>query len=313
MTEQNFIQWLMKTQIPSIRYQTMHYLLDLPDTDAEVQAAWESMKTCGPIPSILAEQSESGSWLGEHSYYTPKYTSTHWSMLLLEELDADSRNPHLQRGANFMLQATSKSLERHLESDAHGLTCFWANLLRYALHCGLADDPRLAAIIALLVNDALHVEWRCEHNHEMPCAWGAARTLWALATIPVDQRSLDVQAAIQSGLVFLLEEHDLLKADYPTPLGDSTHPLWYRLNFPLFYQADILFVLRASSELGKLSHPSAQKALEWLQERRSANGQWRSASPFRQRTWKSLGDHQETNRWVSLQAALILKSAGKPI
>jgi len=311
MIEQTFLRWLMEADTPSIRYLTLSRLLDFPDTDEEILASWEAMKTSGPIPTILAEQTKIGSWLGEHSFYTPKYTSTHWSMLLLAELAADHGDPRLKRGVNFMLETRWKLLERHLEGDAHGWTCFWANLLRYALHCGFIDDPRLEGVIALLVNEAVQFEWRCEYNHERSCAWGAARALWALAAIPIDHHSPDVYAAIQAGLTFLLEEHNLLKADYPTPRGGSIHPLWFRLNFPLFYQADILFVLRALSELDKLDHPGAQEALQWLQDRRSANGHWRGASPFRQRTWKSLGNRSETDRWVSLQAALVLKSAGR--
>ena len=311
MIEQNLAQWLVAAQTPSIRYLTLHRLLDLPAADKEILAAWQAMKTSGPIPAILAEQTDNGSWHGEHSFYTPKYTSAHWSMLLLAELAADRDDPRLERGVNYMLETRWKPLERHLKRDVHGWTCFWANLLRYALHCGYINDPRLEVVIALLVNEALQIKWRCEYNYDLPCAWGAARTLWALAAIPVDQRSLDVQAAIQIGLTFLLEEHNLLTADYPIQGGGAIHPLWFRLNFPLFYQADILFVLRTLSELDKLHHPGAQESLQWLQDRRGKNGHWRGASPFRQRTWKSLGDQSETDRWVSLQAALVLKTAGR--
>ncbi len=118
-----------------------------------------------------------------------------------------------------------------------------------------------------------------------------------------------VQAAIQSACSLLLDEHDLMKADYPTWLKGKNSPLWSRLNFPLFYQADRLSVLRALAELDLLDLPGAQPALDWLESSRSADGRWSGSSPFRQRTWDSLGDDQETQRWVSLQAALVLKAA----
>jgi hypothetical protein len=110
-------------------------------------------------------------------------------------------------------------------------------------------------------------------------------------------------------LLFLLEEHSLVEANYPTPDKGGIHPMWFRLNFPLFYQADILFVLRALSELGYIDHPGAADALDWLREKRQRNLAWRGANPFRSRTWKSLGDRDETNRFVSLHAALVLKAA----
>jgi hypothetical protein len=108
----------------------------------------------------------------------------------------------------------------------------------------------------------------------------------------------------------LLEEHSLMQANYPTSEGGHIHEVWSRLNFPLFYQADILFVLRALADANALDRPGAQDALGWLAQRRRPDGRWSGASPFRQRTWRAIGDRGETDRWVSLQAATVLKQAG---
>lgn len=310
MCSDALIDWLLQAQTPSIRYLTHRYLMDQPESMLEVQAVRGAMRAVGPIPEMLAQQTKTGAWAGEHSYYTPKYTSTHWSMLLLSELAADPEEARLRKGALFMLGDTWERLQRRVESHAHGLTCFWANLLRYTLHCGLADDPRRGLVVKALVNDALQGEWRCAYHYEYPCAWGAGRALWALAALPEERSSERVRAAISSGLAFLLEEHHLEQADYPLPEQVKRHALWGRLNFPLFYQADILLVLRALAELNALDHPGAGPALDWLQGRRGTNGRWRGASPFRGRTWVGMGGREETDRWVSLQAALILKRAG---
>jgi hypothetical protein len=311
MQDLGFAQWLLDAQTPSIRYLTLRHLLRLPEWDSQVRDAWLEMKNSGPIPAILAGQTRIGSWTGEHSYYTPKFTSTHWSMLLLTELGADGMDPHMRRGALYMLGETWEDLQERLERNAHSWTCLWANMLRYTLHCKLDDDPRLRAILEALIFDATKADWRCEYNDGHPCAWGAARTLWGLSSLPEHLRTPEVEAAIQSGLTFLLEEHELHKANYPHPKGGKTHDLWFRLNFPLFYQADILFVLRALANLGALNHPGAQPALDWLRERRMKNGRWRGASPYRKRTWVVLGDQQETNRWVTLQAARVLRASNK--
>ncbi len=85
--------------------------------------------------------------------------------------------------------------------------------------------------------------------------------------------------------------------------------MWLRLNFPLFYQADILFVLRVAAELGALDHPGAGPALAWLAARRRADGTWHGTSPFRGRTWAALADREETDRWVTLHAAILLDAA----
>ena len=311
MSEQTLVSWLLEAKTPSIKYLTLRRLVELPESDELVQAAQQDMKSHGPIPEILAEQDDDGSWGG--TVYSHKYTSSHWSMLLLTELAADTEDPRLKRGADFMLELKWKFVHKFLNEKTHGLTCFWANLLRYSWYCGLASDVRTEKALSLVVNDALNFGWRCEYNHEYPCSWGAARALGALAAIPVEQRSDEIKAAIQSGLAFLLEEYDLSKVNYPNPPGRMTHTIWKHQNFPLFYQADILLVLRALLDLGKLDHPGAQNTLDWLEKRRTSEGRWPGSSPFRQRTWEALGDHEETNRWVSLHSTLVLKASGRSI
>lgn len=301
--------WLLATSSPSIRYLTLRHLLGRSDTDSEVRAVWRAMQVSGPILAILAEQTEAGNWAGERSYYTPKYTSTHWSMLLLTELAADGADPRLRRGAEFMLSATEGRLSEALRARGQGFCCFWGNVLRYALHCGFQDDVRVRDIIAALAHEALEADWCCPINDDLPCAWGVARALWGLAAIPRVQRSSQTKAAIQRGLTWLLEVHRLVEANYPT--SGRVHSLWFRLNFPLFYQADILFVLRVLAELEALDHPNAQAALEWLTARRRSRGHWRGASPFRRRTWAALADPEDINRWVTLHAEIILRQADK--
>lgn len=306
--DQHLITWLMDSRIPSIRYWTLRNLLDRPETDAELQAARAAIMTEGPVPEILTGQTESGGWSGEKSYYTPKYTSTHWSMVLLTELAADPDDPRLQRGAEFMLKIRHEDLLGWTRAQSYGFGCFWGNMLRYVIHCGAVDDPRTQPIIAYLVHDSQTENCHCSINGNLPCAWGAARALWGLAGLPPEQRSPQVEAAIQTGLKFLLaSSYELVKADYPTP--GTIHSHWFSLNFPLFYQADILFVLRVAAELNALDRSGAQAALDWLAAKRQANGRWRGASPYRARTYRTLGDAEETSRWTSLQAAMIFKQA----
>ena len=95
------------------------------------------------------------------------------------------------------------------------------------------------------------------------------------------------------------------------PESCRTNPLWFKLNFPLFYQADLLFTLRVLGELNCLDHPGAQAALDWLEAHRSTNGRWPGVSPYGGRTWREMGGAGETRRWVTLQARRVLQQAGR--
>ncbi len=309
MSDEKLTQWLLETKIPSIRYLTMSQVLNLPTIDPDLTAARNAIENEGPVPTILAKQSRIGAWAGEHSYYTPKYTSTHWSLLLLSELAADGLSSGMRRGSIYMLGETWDELQTHLDRESVGLTCFWANLARYALYCELDDDPRLRSILEVLIHDGTKGEWRCQYNDDRPCAWGAARTLWAFSALPKHLREKkSTQKAIQNGISFLLEEYNLVEADYPLSEGGKVHTLWSKLSFPLFYQADILFVLRVLAELNLLDHPGAADALQWLQDRAAANGRWRGGNPFRSRTW-DVGDRNDINRWITLHATNVLNQA----
>ncbi len=309
----DLIPWLLASPTPSIRYLTLRKLLERPEDDAEVQAAREATRTSGPIPVILQKQTPEGHWEGDLGYYGPKYVGTHWSMILLAELAADPDDPRLHRAVEFMLNVTDKNymledrFDRTVPSpDQFGLSCFWGNFLHYVAHCKCADDPRVGPIVAYIVRNLDTGETRCKHNAYLPCAWGAARALWGLAALP--NRSEAVNAAIVKTLTFLLEsDYQLAAGDYPT--SGTVNKMWGKLNFPLFYQVDILFILRVLGDLNALGHPGAQPALDWLAAQRQSNGRWRGNSPYGSRTWKVPGDSQDTSRWVSLHAAMVLKQA----
>lgn len=303
MTVVNPVDWLLESEIATIRYQTLTGLLRLPEHDPQVVEAYQAVQTTGPVRAILDGQAERGSWTAENSFYTPKYTSTHWNMVLLVELGVDGRNPGFQRGAAYMLATTRQILDDSNAEKIPEWSCFWGNLLRYALHAGLEDDQRVQNIVSYLAFTGNKGGWRCGHNCGEACSWGAARTLWGLAALPSRNNDSAVQDAIRSGIALLIERHNPLLSNYP---GAKVHPIWSRLNFPLFYQSDRLFLLRILKELGELGHPAAREMQDALAVRQNPLGRWKGASPFRHRTWPGLGGPAETNRWVTLQALSVL-------
>jgi hypothetical protein len=309
MSNHEVISWLLEAAIPSICYQTLTDLLDVPPDDARVVRARLAIRRRGPAPAILAGQTEAGHWEGERSYYSPKYTSTHWRLLLLTELGVDRQTPRFRRGAEYMLAATAAELEKRLTRHTGGLACFWGNVLRYALQAGCADDARVGNILRYLAIE-LQDGCRCEINYDYACAWGVARSLWGLAALG-PRRDGQARQAIRQGVTFLLESHHLDRVDFPVPEHCRVSALWHKLNFPLFYQADLLFTLRVLGELDCLHHPGAQAALDWLEQRRRPNGRWPGVSPYGGRTWRELGGADETRRWVTLQALRVLRQAGR--
>lgn len=296
------IQWLLQSQTPSIRYLTMTRVLGMARTDPEVSSVRQRIPISPPVEGILAAQQPEGYWERAKNIYSPKYRSSHWSMLLLMELGVEAEDPHLQQGAQFILEALEKHPPYYLDRKEIGLGCFWGNWLRSHLYCGRKVDPFVEEVIDFVCEDVQR-GGRCRYNKDLPCAWGVARGLYGLALITETQRSTLVCDAINKGIRFFLEEYDLLKANFPP--RNRKHPLWNKLSFPLYYQADKLFVLRILKELRALDHPRAQEALTWLLSKQTNAGIWRGGSPFKS-SWPFLAGADGVERWITLQVLEVL-------
>ncbi|MBN1440397.1 MAG: hypothetical protein JW929_13395 [Anaerolineales bacterium] len=305
------ISWLLDSQTPSIVYQTLSDPRLCSPPAARVRAAKARGMRTGAIPAILSRQSKQGNWKIDFGYYGPKYFSTHWSMMLLAELGAERADARFRRGAGYMLEATRGKVQAGLESESFPWSCLFGNILRYAWSVRAAEDDRLERLTRFCARAVSDGDCACGWNGGKACAWGVARVLWGLAAIPKPRRDRNVEAAVRKGVNFLLRDHHLERADYPVPRGGRVSPLWFKLNFPLFYQADILFTLRVLDELEFLDHRGARPALDWLESRRRPDGRWKGSSPFRTRTWREMGAPPETDRWVTLQALRILRHAGR--
>lgn len=297
------IDWLLASQTPSIRYLTLTRLIGLKTDDEQVLSARQLIASSGPAAGILAQQTPKGYWLNQRHYYSPKYTSSHWSMLLLCELGLDPHHIGMQAGADHMLAAVDKNISKIQIGDQKGWGCFWGNWLHYQLYCGKIHDTRVAYVISYLIED-IKQRSACPYNEGLPCAWGVVRALFGLAMIPDDMRSAEVEIAIRAGISFLTEAYQLDVAEYPHV--EKIHPVWSKISFPLFYQADKLFVLRVLKMLGAHKLPAVRKAREQLAEKRTSRGLWRGSSPFRSRTWPFMSEGDTINRWVTLHAMDIL-------
>jgi len=304
------LDWLLASGIPTVRTLTLTRLLDQPEDDPAVGDARAAIMTEGPVPAILAAQTPEGHWHTAKSYYSPKYTASHWSMMLLADLHADPSDERIRRGAAYMLTRLENiELDRTGDRAGHW-ACFWGHLLRYVVTFGYADDPRVDRIIQRMVDAAGPANWRCTYNSGLSCAWGTIPALRALAVLPAERRSSATDTVIQQGLDFLLTQYSLVDASYPA--DNRPHKLWHKLNMPLFYQSDILIALRLAADLNALDHPGARAALGWLAEQRQPNGRWRGVRPYNSRTYAAVApDTEEASRWVTLYAADVLKRAGR--
>jgi hypothetical protein len=148
------IPWLLEPDNPSVRYWTLTRLLGRDKEDAEVIEARRAIMTRGPAVEILTHYAGDGRWEGERSYYTYKYTSTHWQLLLLAELAADGEDERIDAACRRMIQ------EIYGQDRTSLLPCFHGNLVGYLHALGHGQDDRVKAFEEELAHAGSAGEWR---------------------------------------------------------------------------------------------------------------------------------------------------------
>ena len=322
------IPWLLEESEPAVRHQTLRLLLDRPANDPEVVAASEAAMRSDPIAAILAAQSPEGWWVRPGNGYQPKYTSTVWQVMFLDQMGADGHDPRVRAGCEYILghsQAAGGGFSFRGQvigsPEPSGVAhCLNGNLLRALIGFGWLDDPRVQASLdwqtASITGDGVirfcqsatsGPGFRCAMNYGDPCAWGAVKALLALARVPAHLRTPNVARAIEQGTDFLLSRDPAI-ADYPMGPNATPSGSWFKLGFPVGYITDVLQTLEALCEAGAAEDPRLDSAVQWVIDQQNAAGRWSNRHSYASQTAVKFEAARGSSKWVTLRACGVLKA-----
>ena len=324
------LPWLLDADTPAVRAAALTRLLDRPDDDPEVVQARRAAMGCDPIRAILDSQEPEGYWEKAGPGYSPKYRSTVWQVIFLDQLGADPTEPRIRLACGYVLthtQAASGGLGSSGVRDelapppSRVIHCLNGNLLRALIGFGWLDDPRVQASVdwaaraitgesvdRYFASGTSGPGFACGANGGRPCAWGAVKELLALARIPVPRRSPLVARAVEQGVDFLLSR-DPAVADYPMPARDSKpSSSWFKLGFPSGYVTDVLQNLQALAELGQAGDPRLARAVDWVLQQQDAHGRWHNRYAYNGKTTVDVEHQGDPSKWVTLRACTLLKA-----
>jgi hypothetical protein len=314
------LDWLLEKNNPSVRYFTLRDLLNRPEHDREVQAAQRAIMRSDPVQKILAAQSADGSWWKSWQTYTPKYRATDWQILFLAELGADGNNRVVRRGVEFLLT--------HACASHGGFSCYAGAPPSGAIHClngnliwalatlGYADDERVQRAVDWLTGSITGEDfdaWNalvpgpnfvCGVNEKKPCAWGAVKSLRALASLPPALQTPKVKRATQCAVELLLSR-DPAQADYP--FTERVNGEWFKFGFPLSYTSDVLETLLVLTEAGYARDPRLQNARVFVESKRDANGKWLLKHSLNGKMWVDIETKGKPSKWITLRALRVLR------
>jgi hypothetical protein len=320
----NVLDWLLEKENPSVRYFTLKHLLDHSEDDRDVQTARRAIMHSEPVKKILAAQDDEGFWAKPGHGYSPKYESTDWQILFLAELGADKSNHQVKRGCEYLLAHAQAAQHGGFSAMANAVPvgaihCLNGNLIWSLLALGYTNDDRVQRAVEWLAGAITGEDFKwwyahtvsgpnfeCGVNAKKPCAWGAVKSLRALAALPQGMRSPRVEAATRMAAEFLLSR-DLAKADYPYNNRISSE--WFKFGFPLSYTSDVLETMLALSEAGYATDPRLKNAIDLILSKREPDGRWRQRHTLNAKIWTN-PDRGKASKWVTLRARRVLKAAG---
>ena len=327
------LSWVLESDSPGVRYLALRDLVDCAPDDPNFQAARKAAHIEGPLPRILDEMEDSGFWARPGPGYNPKYRSSVWSVILLAQLGGSlQEDERIERACAYLLEQALSPGGQFTASGAPSGTadCLQGNLCWAFLELGY-DDLRLEAAFewmartvigeGLAPNSDRQASMRfyasqcgptfaCGSNNKLPCAWGGVKVMLAFSKLPKERRTPLIERAIEHGAEFLLSV-DPAEADYPTGWTDKPSRNWWKFGFPVFYVTDLLQNIEALIALGYGREPRLAHAMDVILEKQDGQGRWPLDYNYIGKTWVDFGEKRQPNKWVTLRALRVLKTAAE--
>lgn len=303
------IQWLLDGD-PAIRWQTLRDLVGAPERAVERERS--KVASDGWGARLLARQDAEGTWAGglssDGGLYSPKWTSTTYTLLLLRDLGLGVDN----RGAR---EACRLLLERGLQRDG-GINYGWRgrsetcitgmvlSLLAYFRY----DDARLQTIAKhLLKAQMADGGWNCRRPLGATHA-SMHTTISVLEGLRLLELHLEsdvdaLRVAQRRGREFLLV-HRLFRSHRT---GNIIKPDFTRFVFPPRWHYDILRALDYFQAVDAPRDPRLSEAIDVVRTRRRDDGRWSLEYAYKGKTYFQLERIGMPSRWNTLRALRVLK------
>jgi hypothetical protein len=296
------LSWLL-TGDPAIRWQTLRDLTGAPAN--AVESEQRMVASAGWGARLLAKQNPEGTWAG--GIYTPKWTSTTYTMLLLRDLGLPPGNRQAERACALLL-------DRGFYKDggiSYGWgaseTCVTGMVLSILSYFEYHDD-RLDAIVGHLLKQQMDDGgWNCRRPYGATHAsvHTTISVLEALRWYELNRRRnvRAVRVAQRRGREFLLV-HRLFRSHRT---GRVIKPEFLRFSFPPRWHYDVLRALDHFRSVSAERDKRLAEAIDVVRAARSDDGRWPLQNAYKGKTFFDLEQPGAPSRWNTLRALRVLK------
>jgi len=293
------IEWLLEGD-PAIRWQTMRDLAGASKADVEQERQKVAREGWGQ--RLLAKQNPSGRWAGGPSpdagLYTPKWTSTTYTLLLLRDFGLPAENQQARKGCAILLD---RALGRG------GETCVTGMLLSLLSYFRIEEERRETVVNHLLEEQMPDGGWNCRRRRGATHS-SMHTTITALEALRhyelcAGPRAGEVRAAQRRGREFLLV-HRLFRSHRT---GAVIKPEFLRLAYPPRWHYDILRALDYFQSVNAPRDPRLSEAIEIVRGRQDEDGRWPLEYSYKGPTYFELERLRKPSRWNTLRALRVLR------
>jgi len=296
------VQWLIEGD-PSVRWQAERDLL------ARSPRTWRSTRAAvaneGWGRRFLDQQDPGGTWGG--GLYTPKWTSTTYTLTLLRRLGMPPSNQKAIAGC------------RRLLDDAlwfDGGVSFWASheyaercvngmVLAVASHFNVADR-RIDSIAEVLVGAVMpDGGWNCQdvRGATHSSFHTTISVLEGLLEWKRSTGSSEADTVIAGGHEFLLK-HWMYRSHRT---GEVIRDVWTTFHFPPRWHYDVLRGLDHLRDAEAMPDPRASDGIGLVRGARRPDGRWGKGSQYSGVTYFPLEPGRVAGRWNTLRALRVLR------
>lgn len=305
MSDQNpVIQWLLEGD-PSIRWQTLRDVLG--SNSDEIERERERIATEGWGASLLARQDPAGTWA--RGIYSPKWTSTTYTMLLLKQMGLPPKNPQAAKACSILLDRGfyHDGGINFFKSFKHSETCVTGMILSLLAYFQFEDERLHALAEHLLAQQMPDGGWNCQSYHgathsSFHTTISVLEGLWDYEKFQ-PQNIEKIQQAQQRGREFLLI-HRLFRSHRT---GEVARPEFTLFSFPPRWHYDVLRALDYFQACGAAKDDRLTDAIAIVLKRRTKQGNWLLQNRHPGRTFFEMEPVGEPSRWNTLRALRVLK------
>jgi hypothetical protein len=264
---------------------------------------------------FLSLQRPDGHW--GRGFYQPKWTSTHYTLLDLRNLEPPRDQPNVRfiigkiltemTGPDGGIYFSPTFLRENRPTDV----CVNGMFLNVAAYFRVTGR-RLREIADLLLASRMDdLGWNCEQwagatHSSMHTTISVLEGLSAFAEAEPDYRAKDLAQAVEAGAEFLLEHH--LFQSHRT--GETIDKRFLMLSFPCRWKYDILRALDWFARTGRPRDPRLQAALDILAQKQRADSAWPLQHKHPGEVHFDMEATGERSRWNTLRAARVLAAYG---